>query len=355
MSDSTNKQRLFVAEYLKYLNTIREGVDPGRVNPTEREGKKSPVSSATPKESAVEHRYADLGEVRLHYAEAGEGPLVVLLHGFPEFWYSWRFQIPALAEAGFRVVAPDMRGYNLSDKPRGVKNYRAELLGQDVVRLIRACGEERAAVVGHDWGAAVAWIAAMHHPKRVEKLAILNVPHPYRFLCGLRTLRQLRKSWYVFFFQIPWLPEVAVRAGNFASLRAIFRKDPVRAGVFSSQDIERYVGAMARPGALTATMNYYRALFRQTPARVRGQVRRVEMPVLVIWGERDRYLDAELAEPDRNWVPNVRVERLPDASHWVQLDQPEEVNALLLEFLSNHCRGGSRQEASRSEEEWPAH
>jgi epoxide hydrolase 4 len=248
-----------------------------------------------------------------------------------------------------------MRGYNLSDKPRGVKNYRAELLGQDVVRLIRACGEERAAVVGHDWGAAVAWIAAMHHPKRVEKLAILNVPHPYRFLCGLRTLRQLRKSWYVFFFQIPWLPEVAVRAGNFASLRAIFRNDPVRPGVFSSQDVERYMEAISRPGALTAAMNYYRALFRQTPAQVRGQVRRVEIPVLVIWGERDRYLGAELAEPDRNWVPNVRVERLPDASHWVQLDQPEEVNALLLEFLSNHCRGGSRQEASRSEEEWPAH
>jgi epoxide hydrolase 4 len=298
------------------------------------------VSNAKPKDHLVEHRYADLGEVRLHYAEAGEGPLVVLLHGFPEFWYSWRFQMPALAEAGFRIVAPDMRGYNLSVKPRGVKNYRAELLGQDVVHLIRACGEERAAVVGHDWGAAVAWIAAMHHPARVQKLAILNVPHPYRFLRGLRSLSQLRKSWYVFFFQIPWLPEVAVRANNFASLRAIFRNDPVRPGAFSPQDIERYIEAISRPGALTAAMNYYRALFRQSPARVQGQMRRVEMPVLVIWGERDRYLGAELAEPDRNWVPNVHVERLQEGSHWVQLDQPEEVNALLLEFLSNRSRGG---------------
>jgi pimeloyl-ACP methyl ester carboxylesterase len=298
-------------------------------------------SSATPKDYPVEHRYADLGDVRLHYVEAGEGPLVVLLHGFPEFWYSWRLQIPALAEAGFRVVAPDMRGYNLSDKPRGAKNYRAELLGQDVVRLIRACGEERASVVGHDWGAAVAWMVAMHHPKQVEEVAILNVPHPERFLRGLRTLRQLRKSWYIFFFQIPWLPEIAVRAGNFAPLRAAFRNDRMRAGAFSSRDIERYVEAISRPGALTAAINYYRALFRLTPTRARRQIRRVEMPVLVIWGEQDRYLGAELAEPARNRVPNVRVERLPDASHWVQLDRPEKVNALLLEFLSNRCRRGS--------------
>ena len=299
------------------------------------------VSSSTPKEPVVEHRYADLGEVRLHYVEAGEGPLVMLLHGFPEFWYSWRYQIPALAEAGFRVVAPDMRGYNLSNKPQGVKNYRIELLGQDVVRLIRACGEERAAVVGHNWGAAVAWMVAMRYPEQVEKLAILNVPHPERFLNGLRTLRQLGKSWYVFFFQIPWLPEVALRAGNFASLRATFANDPMWQGAFSSQDVERYVEAISQPGALSAAINYYRALFRQSPAGVRQQISKIEMPVLVIWGEQDRYLGAELAEPDQSWVSNARVERLPDASHWVQLDRPQEVNALLLEFLLNSYSGSS--------------
>ena len=291
------------------------------------------MSSTTPRGPAVAHHYADLGAVRLHYVEMGEGPLVVLLHGFPEFWYSWRFQIPGLAEAGFRVVAPDMRGYNLSDKPQGVNNYRAELLGRDVACLIRACGAERAKVVGHDWGGVVAWMAAMHYPEQVEKLAILNVPHPDRFLQGLWTLHQLRKSWYIFFFQIPWLPEQVVRAGNFAWLRSNFRNDPVRPGAFGPQDIDRYVEALSRPGALTAAMNYYRALFRQTPAQVRRQLRKVEIPVLVIWGERDRYLGTELAQPDRTWVPDVRVERLVDASHWVQVDQPEKVNALLLDFL----------------------
>ena len=293
------------------------------------------MSSTTPRGPAVAHHYADLGAVRLHYVEMGEGPLVVLLHGFPEFWYSWRFQIPGLAEAGFRVVAPDMRGYNLSDKPQGVNNYRAELLGRDVARLIRACGAERAKVVGHDWGGVLAWMAAMHYPEQVEKLAILNVPHPDRFLQGLWTLHQLRKSWYIFFFQIPWLPEQVVRAGNFAWLRSNFRNDPVRPEAFSPQDIERYVEALSRPGALTAAINYYRALFRQTPAQVRRQLRKVEIPVLVIWGERDRYLGTELAQPDRTWVPDVRVERLVDASHWVQVDQPEKVNALLLDFLGS--------------------
>ena len=152
-------------------------------------------------------RYADLGDVRLHYVEAGEGPLVLMLHGFPQFWYQWRHQVPALVEAGFRVVAPDMRGYNLSDKPPGVRAYRVELLARDVERLILACGEGTADVVGHDWGAIVAWVAAMRHPGCVGKLAILNVPHPARFLEGLLSPGQLLRSSYMFFFQIPRLPE----------------------------------------------------------------------------------------------------------------------------------------------------
>ena len=159
-------------------------------------------------------RYADLGDVRLHYVEAGEGPLVLLLHGFPQFWYQWRHQVPALVEAGFRVVAPDMRGYNLSDKPPGVRPYRLELLARDVKRLILACGEGKADVVGHDWGAIAAWIAAMRYPGRVGRLAILNVPHPARFPEGLLSPRQLLRSSYVFFFQIPRLPEEAIRAGD---------------------------------------------------------------------------------------------------------------------------------------------
>jgi len=295
-------------------------------------------------ERQVTHRYADLGDVRLHYVEAGEaggGPLVVLLHGFPEFWYSWRHQLPGLAAAGFHAVAPDMRGYNWSDKPPGVDRYRVEVLARDVERLIRACGATRAAVVGHDWGAIVAWWFAMLHPDRLTRLAILNVPHPAYMLepglmraAGVPVWRQLRRSWYVFFFQLPWLPELALSAGNFALVRRTLRRDPVHRGTFTEEDIERYVEALAQPGALTATINYYRALLRRNPLGVRARLRRIEVPVLVIWGEQDRYLEAGLAQPPRRWVPDARVERLPDASHWVQLDRPARVNALLRGFLA---------------------
>ena len=281
----------------------------------------------------LKHRYADLGDVRLHYVEAGEGPLVLLLHGFPQFWYEWRHQIPALAETGFRVVAPDMRGYNLSDKPPGVGAYRVQVLVRDMERLILACGEQTAAVVGHDWGAIVAWFAAMRYPERVGRLAILNVPHPARFMDGLLSPQQLLRSSYVFFFQIPWLPEEVIRAGNFTLLRSVLRRDPVRPGALTAEDIERYTEAMARPGVLTATLNYYRALLRY-PRGTQALLEKIEAPVLVIWGEKDRALSRWLADPPLLWVPNLlRVERLPEASHWVAEDRPREVNALLLDFL----------------------
>jgi pimeloyl-ACP methyl ester carboxylesterase len=291
------------------------------------------VADETLRGVELAHRYADLGDVRLHYVEAGEGPLVLLLHGFPQFWYQWRHQVPALVEAGFRVVAPDMRGYNLSDKPLGVRAYRVELLARDVERLILACGEGTAHMVGHDWGAIAAWIAAMRYPERVERLAILNVPHPARFLDGLLSPMQLLRSSYMFFFQIPRLPEEVIRAGDFALLRSALGRDPVRPGALTAEDIERYIQAIARPGALTATINYYRALLRY-PGEPRALLQRVEAPVLVIWGERDRFLSRRLAEPPRLWVPNLLgVKRLPDASHWVVEDRPLEVNTLLLDFL----------------------
>ena len=276
--------------------------------------------------------YADLGDVRLHYVEAGKGPLVVLLHGFPQSHHMWRHQIPALAEAGFRVVAPDMRGYNLSDKPEGIEPYRVGTLARDVERLIVERGGEKASVVGHDWGGIVAWLAAMRYPERVEKLAILNVPHPARFSDGLTMPKQLLKSSYMFFFQIPWLPKKALSANDFAVLRAGFRRNPVRPGAIPEEDAERYVEALSRPGALTATINYYRALLRN-PSEMRALLRKIEAPTLVIWGEKDVFLSQELADPGLLWVPDLRVERFPNASHFVAEDRPDEVNALLLDFL----------------------
>jgi pimeloyl-ACP methyl ester carboxylesterase/2-polyprenyl-6-methoxyphenol hydroxylase-like FAD-dependent oxidoreductase len=295
-------------------------------------------AAGPPLQPSYLHHYVDLDQVRLHYVELGNGPLVVLLHGFPEFWYSWRYQIPALAAAGFRVVAPDMRGYNLSAKPAGVAAYSGKHLTADVANLIRRLGAERATVVGHDWGGAVAWLFAMRYGEMLDRLVIMNAPHPARFREALRSWPQLRKSWYMFFFQLPWLPEALARAGNYAGLHRTLRADPVRPDAFDKEDIERYVAAAAQPGALTASINYYRALFRSGARQPGAAPPRIDTPTLVIWGEQDRYLGSELAAPDRNLVPNIRVERIPNASHWVQIDRPRQVNELLLGFLT----GGNR-------------
>jgi pimeloyl-ACP methyl ester carboxylesterase len=283
-------------------------------------------------EAQLSHGDAEVGGgIRLHYVEEGEGPLVVLLHGFPEFWYSWRRQIPVLAQAGFHVVAPDMRGYDLSDKPAGWRAYDAGLVADDIAGLVRYFGEQSAHIVGHDWGAAVAYAVAMGHPDVVRGLAILNVPHPARMLEGLRTLKQLRKSWYMFFFQIPRLPEHLIGRDDFSFAKRSLRADSKDA--FSDEDLERYVEAWSQPGALAGMINYYRAALRRSPGKALGQMKPIEAQTLVIWGMRDRHLGSELAEPASEWVPNVRVERIPEATHWVQHDAPERVNELLLGFF----------------------
>lgn len=271
------------------------------------------------------------GGVRLHYVEAGEGPLVILLHGFPEFWYSWRNQLPVLAAAGYHVVAPDMRGYNLSDKPLGWRLYDTDRLAQDIAGLIRHFGAERANLVGHDWGAAVAYTVAMRHPELLQSLSILNVPHPERMLAGFRTWRQLRKSWYMFFFQIPGLPERLIARDDYSFAKRSLRADSPKA--FSDTDLERYVEAWSQPGALTGMINYYRAVLRQSPRSAQGRLVPIQTRTMVIWGERDRHLGAELAEPLPQWVPNLRMERIPQATHWVQHDAPERVNELLVDFF----------------------
>jgi epoxide hydrolase 4 len=276
--------------------------------------------------------YAEVGDVRLHYVEAGDGPLIVLLHGFPEFWFGWRLQIAPLAAAGFRVVAPDTRGYNLSSKPAGVAAYSADKLAADIRGLIRERGAESARLVGHDWGGTIAWTMAMNHPEVVDRLAILDAAHPRTLQKGLRNPRQLRKSWYFFFFAIPGLPERRVRAGDWKFFRD-FLRDAHPA--YSPEDMDRYVEAWSQPGAATAMINYYRASVRQPPKQAKAQLRPISAPTLVIWGQRDRYLGPELAEPDRDDVPNLdRVERLPDASHWVHHDESERVTQLLSDFFA---------------------
>lgn len=279
----------------------------------------------------LRHREAVLVDLRLHYVEAGNGPLVVLLHGFPECWYCWRHQIGPLADAGFRVLAPDLRGYNESDKPRGVRNYRLSLLTQDVVALIRHAGSERATVIGHDWGGVIAWAVAMRHPETVERLGILNAPHPLAFRRELSNPVQLFRSWYVVFFQLPWLPEQLIRAGDFAVLERVLRDDPTRREAFTKEDIQYYKQALRKPGALTAMVNYYRALFRY-PGEI-SWPGPVQAPTLVIWGERDRYLSGNLSHGLHRWAPWLRVERIADCSHWTPADAPAQVNDLLLSWL----------------------
>ena len=278
-------------------------------------------------------RAVAVGEVTLRVSEAGAGRLVVLVHGFPDGAYTWRRQLPALAAAGFHAVAPDLRGYGGSSRPRGVAAYAMSRIEDDLVGLIRSYGVDRAAIVGHDFGGGIAWSFAMHHPERVARLAILNAPHAVAFARGLRSPRQLARSWYMFAFQLPELPEWLLRRNDLRAIRAVYMRDPVSRDAFSTADIERHIAALRPAGAFTAAVNYYRALFRDARA-LTAAIRVIRRPVLVLWGERDRYLGPELAAPDPRWVPDCRVVRIPDASHWVHLDAPDLVNAELIRFLT---------------------
>src|SRR6187401_427054 len=277
--------------------------------------------------------YAEVGDdVRLHYVEAGEGPLIVLLHGFPEFWFGWRRQIEPLASAGFRVVAPDTRGYNLSSKPEGFEAYGVDLLADDIRGLIGELGAESAHLVGHDWGGTIAWTLAMNHPEVVERLAILNAAHPRRLSEGLKNPNQLRKSWYFFFFATPGLPEEIVHLRDWHFFRHFLEEaNPP----YTDEEFARYEEAWSQPGAAAAMINYYRASVRQSQKEAAAKLRPLLARTLVIWGEGDSYLGSDLAEPHRDDVPNLeRVERLDEASHWVHHDEAERVNQLLIDFFA---------------------
>ena len=291
-------------------------------------------------EFAISHEFAKVGDVRLHYAECGRGDdLVILLHGFPECWYSWRHQLPVLGER-YHVVAPDMRGYNLSDKPAGIQSYGIEPLVKDIVGLIKYFDRGKAAIVAHDWGAAVAWAIAQRYPELVSKLVAMQVPPPAAWRANF-TFRQLRRSWYMFFFQLPWLPEWWASANDFNRIEKMYRETSFRQDAFTNDDIAVYKEALRQPGALTGGLNYYRAnVFRslsrgggETPNEADGRIR---VPTLFIYGEQDVAVLPETVRDVGRFVDApYRELRIPDSGHWVQNEAIEQVNKSLLEFLGD--------------------
>ncbi len=271
--------------------------------------------------------------IQLHSVLAGpeDGPLAVLLHGFPECWYSWRHQIPALAQAGYRVVVPDQRGFNLSHKPKGVRHYRIDHLTADILALIRTLGRERATILGHDWGGVVAWRLAMDCPEAVEGLVVMNAPHPVVLAKALRDDRSQRlRSWYMFGFQLPWLPEALLTLSPMASARLFFRCTAVRPGAFSEDDLAVMAAALAQSGAMACMIDWYRAAFRYRPAMPASPV---QAPTLLIWAEDDVALGRALTLGLERWVPDLRIHYVPQCGHWVQSEAAEEVNEQLRGFL----------------------
>jgi pimeloyl-ACP methyl ester carboxylesterase len=281
-----------------------------------------------------ETAYLETNGIKLHVVMAGpkEGQPVFLLHGFPEFWYGWRKQIPALAEAGYHVIVPDQRGYNLSDKPKGVRAYAIDKPADDILGLMDLLGYEKINLIGHDWGAIVSWALAIWHPGRLHKLGILNVPHPAVMSNFLRRgdPEQLRRSWYFFTFQIPWLPEYLLSRNDWRRTVLALRGSG-KIHTFTNEDITEYKKAWSQPGAMTAMLNWYRAA-RYLPKLLKET--RVKVPTLLIWGMHDAALNHSMARPSIDYCDDGKLVLFEDATHWVQHDEAESVNQLLIEFLS---------------------
>ena len=276
--------------------------------------------------------YINANGVRFHYVEQGKGPLVLLIHGFPEFWYSWRYQIPVLAEAGYHVVAPDLRGYNLTEKPDW--GYDIATLSADVVELIRAFGTEKAILIGHDWGGAIAWYTATVHAEHLQKLVVMNCPHPNLLYKGIRRPAQLKKSWYMFFFQLPRIPEWIISKNDYQFVKRALKGSAIQKAAFDREALQQYRDAIARPKALTCAINYYRVMFRDFLVKRKLPLDQgVRIPTLLVWGEQDIALGKELNDGLSTWVEDLTVRYLPDSGHWVQQEKHEEVNRIVLEFL----------------------
>ncbi len=282
-------------------------------------------------EGTWKHEYVTTNGIRLHYVTQGEGPLMLMLHGFPEFWYSWRYQIPEFAR-DFKVIALDLRGYNDSDKPEEQSAYVMDEFVQDIKGVIQRLGYSKCVLVGHDWGGGIAWNFAYAYPEIVERFIVLNWPHPAKLAIGLQTPQQLLRSFYVFLFQIPWLPEFLLQSSDYQFIEAVFKGMAVDKTTFTKADLDAYKDAAAKRGALTAMLNYYRNIFQQKIINQKWSV--LEVPTLMIWGEEDAALGKELTYGTEAYVRNYQIKYIPNCSHWVQQEKPQLVNHYMREFLA---------------------
>ncbi|MCS6858035.1 MAG: alpha/beta hydrolase [Sandaracinaceae bacterium] len=284
--------------------------------------------------NAFERIFVHVGGLRFSLRVAGEPnaeALALCLHGFPESSYSWRYQMPLLAKLGYRVWAPDLRGYGDSDKPNRVEDYRLEFLLEDIAGLVDQASAKRLILVGHDWGGYLAWQFAIRRIRPLERLIVMNIPHPRRMAEGLRrSPKQLLRSWYMFAFQIPRLPEWWLSRNNHEAIRKAFLGMAIDKSRFPPHVLDEFVRSASQPGALFGMLAYYRASFRyphRTPRRV------LELPTLLLWGEEDRALGKELTHNTHELVRPLTLRFIPNCSHWVQQEAPEVVNAMIEDWL----------------------
>ncbi|NEQ75933.1 MAG: alpha/beta hydrolase [Okeania sp. SIO2C9] len=283
------------------------------------------------KENTWCSNFITVNSIKIHYVTQGSGPLMLMLHGFPEFWYSWRHQIPEFAQ-DYKVVALDLRGYNESDKPEDKSAYVMSEFIKDIEGVIKELGYEKCVLVGHDWGGGIAWSFAYANPEMVEKLIVMNIPHPAKFREGLGTPEQLLRSWYMFFFQLPFLPELMLEFDDYQAIGSIFQS-MVNKSAVTDADIEAYKDAVAKRGALTSMINYYRNIFSGFFNQQEWGILRI--PTLMLWGEEDTALGKELTYGTEEYVENFQIRYIPNCGHSVQQEQPQLVNQYMREFLSN--------------------
>ena len=290
----------------------------------------------------LKHEFADVNGVRLHYARAGQGKLILFVHGFPEFWYAWKDLLPEFGRDHL-AVAPDMRGYNLSSKPADVTDYAVPHLVDDLRALAKSLGHEKFILVAHDWGGGVAWSLGIHHPECLEKLVIINAPHPALFERELnRNPAQQAASQYMLLFRSP-KAEATLAANNYAFLVDAVLTRGLKKGHFTEDDRQAYLTAWSQPGALTGSLNWYRAAGIGPPTKADAKAHsfepsagpsKVNVPTLVIWGEKDQALVKENLDGLEEYVPDLTVRRIADGTHWVIHEQPALVAAHIREFLA---------------------